>query len=89
MLGLFPTWEATVRATRLQPGDILSIYTDGITETTGHNGEEFGEGRLVKTVCANRELEAFYILRNVQNAVEQFRLGEQEDDLTLVVARAR
>ena len=82
-------WEAAVRETRLQPGDILSIYTDGITETAGHNGEEFGEGRLLETVCANRELDAFYILRNVQNAVEQFRLGEQEDDLTLVVARAR
>lgn len=89
VLGLFPMWEAAVRETRLQPGDILSIYTDGITETAGHNGEEFGEGRLLETVCANRDLDAFYILRNVQNAVEQFRLGEQEDDLTLVVARAR
>jgi hypothetical protein len=39
------------------------------------------------TLRKNRDLEASYILRNVQNAAEQFRLGEQEDDLTLVIAR--
>jgi serine phosphatase RsbU (regulator of sigma subunit) len=66
----------------------LSIYTDGITETTCHNGEEFGETRLLETLRKNRELEASYILRNVEDAAGQFRSGEQEDDLTLVVTRA-
>ena len=89
VLGLFPEWQGSEAETRLQPGDILSLYTDGITETTGGNGEEFGEERLLETLRANRELEAAYILRNVQNTIEQFRLGEQEDDLTLVIARAR
>ncbi len=74
---------------RLETGDVLSIYTDGITETTGHSGEEFGEARLLDTLRKNRDLEASCILRNVENAAEQFRLGEQEDDLTLVIARAR
>ena len=74
---------------RLETGDVLSLYTDGITETTGHSGEEFGEVRLLETLRKNRELEASYILRNVENAAQQFRLGEQEDDLTLVIARAR
>jgi len=72
----------------LETGDVLSIYTDGITETTGHNGEEFGDARLLDTLRRNRDLEASYILRSVQDAAGQFRLGEQEDDLTLVIARA-
>ena len=73
----------------LETGDILSIYTDGITETTGYGGEEFGETRLLKTLHKSRDLEAASILRNVENALQQFRLGEQEDDVTLVIVRAR
>lgn len=62
---------------------------DGVTETTGDNREEFGEARLLETLRKSRDLEATTILRNVEDAVEQFRLGEQQDDLTLVIARAR
>lgn len=88
VIGLFSDWFCSVAEARLETGDVLSIYTDGITETTGHNGEEFGETRLLETLRKNRELEASYILRNVEDAAGQFRSGEQEDDLTLVVARA-
>jgi CheY-like chemotaxis protein len=88
VLGLFSDWDCSVVEARLETGDVLSIYTDGITETTGYSGEEFGETRLLETLHKSRDLEAACILRNVQNAAEQFRLGEQEDDLTLVIARA-
>ena len=88
VLGLFSDWDCSVAEARLETGDVLSLYTDGITETTGHSGEEFGEARLLDTLRKNRNLEASGILRNVQNAAKQFRLGEQEDDLTLVIARA-
>ena len=88
MLGLFSDWECSVADARLETGDVLSLYTDGITETTGHNGEEFGEARLLETLRKNQDLEASHILRNVESAAEQFRMGEQEDDLTLVIARA-
>ena len=88
VLGLFLDWNCSVDEVRLETGDVLSIYTDGITETTGHGGEEFGEARLLDTLRKNRDLEASYILQNVQDAAGQFRFGEQEDDLTLVIARA-
>lgn len=89
VLGLFSDWECSVAEVRLETEDVLSIYTDGITETRGHSGAEFGVTRLLETLRKNRDLEAASILRNIENAVEQFRSGEQEDDLTLVVARAR
>ena len=88
VLGLFSDWNCSVAEARLETGDVLSLYTDGITETTGHSGEEFGEVRLLDTLSKNRDLEASCILQNVQHAAKQFRLGEQEDDLTLVIARA-
>lgn len=88
VLGLFSDWECSVAEARLETGDVLSLYTDGITESTGHSGEEFGEARLLETLRKNRDLEASEILRNAENAAKQFRLGEQEDDLTLVIARA-
>ena len=89
VLGLFADWDCSVAEARLETGDVLSLYTDGITETTGHSGEEFGEARLLETLRKNRDLEASCILRNLQSAAKQFRLGEQEDDLTLVIARSR
>jgi serine phosphatase RsbU (regulator of sigma subunit) len=65
------------------------MYTDGITETTRENREQFSEARLLEMLRKNRNLEAEQILRKIEDAVDQFRLGEQEDDLTLVIACAR
>jgi serine phosphatase RsbU (regulator of sigma subunit) len=65
------------------------MYTDGITETTGSGGKDFGEAGLLASMRDTQDLEAVDILRNIEEAVEQFKLGEQRDDLTLVIARAR
>ncbi len=90
VLGLFAKWECSMAETHIEPGDVLSIFTDGITETTAANGEEFGEDRLLRVLEDSRELEAGTILSNVEHAVDQFRSSEHlQDDLTLVVARAQ
>jgi Stage II sporulation protein E (SpoIIE)/PilZ domain len=90
VLGLFGNWECSVAETRMEPGDVLSIFTDGITETTGATGEEFGEDRLLGVLQEHRDLAAATILSNVEQAVEQYRSSENlQDDLTLVVARGR
>ncbi len=89
VLGLFPHWECSVAEVHLNTGDVLAMYTDGITETTGDDGKEFGEARLLETLRKNRDLDAVQILQRVENAAEQFRLGEQEDDVTLVIACAQ
>jgi len=89
VLGLFGRWECSLAQTRMEPGDTLSIFTDGITETTGTNAEEFGEERLLGIMNQTKHLEAAAILRHVQHAVDKFRASEYlQDDLTLVVARA-
>jgi sigma-B regulation protein RsbU (phosphoserine phosphatase) len=89
VIGMFPDWTCGTAEVELETGDVVGIYTDGITETVGRDGEQFGEARLLETLQKNRHLEAADIVRNVENAVEQFKFGEPRDDLTLVIARAR
>ena len=86
VLGLFPDWECSVAEVQLETGDVLGIYSDGITEATNMNGEQFGEARLVETLRGSRHLEALDIVQCVDRAVKEFASGEQEDDLTLLVA---
>jgi sigma-B regulation protein RsbU (phosphoserine phosphatase) len=71
----------------LESGDILCIYTDGITEASDKDGKEFGEARLLELLRQSRSLDAASIVQKVEQAVEQFRSGEQEDDLTMVIGR--
>jgi serine phosphatase RsbU (regulator of sigma subunit) len=87
VIGLFPDWECSVAAAHLESGDILCIYTDGITEAADKDGKEFGETRLLEVLHQGRNLDAASIVQKVEQAVEQFRSGEQEDDLTMVTAR--
>lgn len=89
VIGLFPNWQCVTRRITLSPGDLLVIYTDGVTEGNNAAGEEFGEARLIETVRANRSLPPASLVNAIQNAVQQFSVGEQFDDLTMVIARAR
>lgn len=89
VLGLFPQWECQVAETGLLPGDVMAIFSDGVIETTGQGAEEFGPTRVVEVLQKNRDLQAASLLQKMENALQQFRAGEQEDDLTLLIARAR
>jgi sigma-B regulation protein RsbU (phosphoserine phosphatase) len=88
VIGLFPKWECVTRHITLAPDDLLVIYTDGVTEATDASHTEFGEARLIETVCRNRQLPPAQLITATQQAVQNFSAGEQFDDLTLVVARA-
>jgi sigma-B regulation protein RsbU (phosphoserine phosphatase) len=89
VIGLFQDWECVTRTITLQPKDVLVIYTDGVTEANDAAGNEFGEARLRDTVRENLCLSPADLLTAIQEAVQKFSAGEQFDDLTLVVARAR
>ena len=89
VLGLFSSWECRTAELRLFPGDLLAIYTDGITEAFDTQYEEFGEGRLVETLQAHRELPAQDLIAAVYEDVRGFSPQEQHDDMTLIVARCR
>src|SRR6202007_26874 len=54
VLGAFENWTCSVAEVQLAAGDVLAIYTDGITEAANAAGEEFGEDRLLQLLEANR-----------------------------------
>lgn len=89
VLGLFDRWDGSVAETELAVGDILTIYTDGAIEATNQQGEEFGEPRFLEVLRGNWDREADSMLRNVEQAVQQFAAGEPGDDVTLLITRAR
>jgi sigma-B regulation protein RsbU (phosphoserine phosphatase) len=87
-VGLFSEWQCEVAEVNLAPGDILVLYTDGITEARSAEGEEFGESRLLDTLRSHCHLPVGSLLQAVVRAVQQFTDGEQQDDITLVIARS-
>ena len=89
VLGLFEKWECSVAEVQLAAGDILILYTDGVTEAENAEGEEFGESRLIETMLAQRHLPVPPLLETIVVTVQKFSDGEQADDITLVLARCR
>jgi sigma-B regulation protein RsbU (phosphoserine phosphatase) len=89
VLGLFEDWQCNVAEVQLARGDILVLYTDGVTEAPGADGEEFGESRLIEVLRSHCALPAQSLLETVQTAVQRFSSGEQADDITVVVARCK
>jgi sigma-B regulation protein RsbU (phosphoserine phosphatase) len=89
VLGLFELWECCVSKVQLNSGDLLVIFTDGVTEAMDAQNREFGEARLLQAMQENRGRDSASVLGCVVKAVQQFSQGEQSDDLTLIVARGR
>jgi sigma-B regulation protein RsbU (phosphoserine phosphatase) len=54
VLGVFTTWKYEDSVIGLNPGDKLLLFTDGITEASGSDGQEFGGDRLAAVAKANR-----------------------------------
>jgi len=88
VIGVFEKWACASRAIQIGPADLLAIFSDGVTEAM-LGEEEFGEPRLLDELRAAFQLPAEQVVTRVFTAVQQFSAGNQSDDLTLVVARAR
>lgn len=87
VLGLFESWQSCIYEIQVDTGDVLVIYTDGVTEANNSAGEEFGESRLLETIRACMALPVSQMVDAILAAALKFSEGEMRDDLTLVVAR--
>jgi serine phosphatase RsbU (regulator of sigma subunit) len=87
VLGMFSAWECRTAELQLSAGDLLTIYTDGITEAFDDRDDEFGEARLVETLHAHRDLPPRDLIDAIYDGVRRFSPAEQRDDMTLIVAR--
>src|SRR5499427_36545 len=74
--------------TQLQPGDVLVIYSDGVTEAVSPTGEEFGPTRLYEVVSRNIEASAAGIRDRIESSLTKFSQGTSAaDDITLVIVK--
>lgn len=88
VLGLFEEWTCSIEEQQLFSGDMLALYTDGITESSNEAGEEFGEQRLREALGRHRALRSQPLLESVVEEVRRFSPNEQQDDITLIVANS-
>lgn len=73
---------------KLESGDVLVLFSDGVTEAADPRDEEFGEARLVKLVASLREKPADEIVSAIHSAVTAHTEGAPAtDDITVVVVR--
>lgn len=88
VIGLMPGRSYEAQERRLKPGNVLVLYTDGVTEAFNADHEAFGEERLAQVICAHLTASAQELLRAIEAAVTAFANGApQSDDITLLVMR--
>jgi len=87
-----PVFDAMLEeaAIDLGPGDLLALYTDGITEAANAAGDEFGRDRLVSTLAGQEHTSLPRVVEKLNRYLRQFSaLASRNDDRTLLLVRPR
>jgi len=88
VVGLLRDSEWEPGQVKLERGDLLVAFTDGISEAMNDSDEECGEDRLIETLRAMRGSPAKTLLDHILRSADGFVAGApQHDDMTLIVAR--
>jgi sigma-B regulation protein RsbU (phosphoserine phosphatase) len=88
VLGLIPGTRYESSTVKLEPGDLLVFYTDGIVEAENPEGEPYSQERLVSLVKSHQGRGASELIESVYQSVAEFRGSSlAEDDSTLLVVR--
>ena len=89
-LGMFPGQAYRQGEVTLRPGDLLALYSDGVTETTNPQGEEFGTERLAALLASHRQRPPSELWELVEAELDRFAESSvPADDRTLVLLRRR
>ena len=84
---LFPQLLEEVRID-LAPGDVIVLYTDGITEAMNPENDLFGEGRLSRLVEEHGHLDSTELRERIMREVEAFvGAANQHDDMTMILVK--
>lgn len=88
VLGILPFIEYQEYQAKLDEGDVLVIYSDGVTEANNPTGDEFEIEGLAETVIRNRGESAGAIVSHINKDLVTYTAGAPpSDDITLIVAR--
>lgn len=86
-IGVFEDFELEDLTMRLEPGNIIVLYTDGVTEARSTDGKFFGEDRLKKLVQDCAGLDAVTVAGRIKDSVLDHRGGSPGDDVAILVLR--
>jgi len=87
-LGMLPSMTYDLRSQAIGPGDILLLYTDGITESRNKDNEEFGVERLTAIIHKSKKASAFDLTQTILDGLNEFTAkADPADDRTLVVIK--
>ncbi|MFZ5981467.1 MAG: PP2C family protein-serine/threonine phosphatase, partial [Candidatus Zixiibacteriota bacterium] len=88
ILGIDPLAVFEEKVININPGDVILLYTDGVTEATDARGVMYGERRLSELLSACRHASAFDISQKILNEVQTYQgMTGQTDDITLIVIK--
>lgn len=86
LLGAFPSLNLRETSFTMDPGDLVVLYTDGVTDARATSGERFEEGRLYEAIEAARGRTSAEVIESISASVDQFQAGTlPADDVTIVV----
>jgi sigma-B regulation protein RsbU (phosphoserine phosphatase) len=88
MLGVIEGMEYRTRTCRIEPGEGILLYTDGVTEAIDKNDRFFEEQRLEQFLREHASQPVEQLALNLHTAVHDFSKGiPQADDITVLVLR--
>jgi sigma-B regulation protein RsbU (phosphoserine phosphatase) len=88
ILGIMPKASYTESHAVMQPGDVLILFSDGVTEAPDPRAEEYGEARLAQLVASMLDRPAAEIVEAIHAAVAEYTEGAPAaDDITVVAVR--
>ena len=85
LLGIFKNADLDVGRHRLEPGERIVLFTDGVIDAQNQRGRFFGLKRLNRFVSSNRDLPAGEFIDSLIGNVLDFSAGEPKDDITVMV----
>jgi serine phosphatase RsbU (regulator of sigma subunit) len=87
-LGMFPDATFDLVSCKLEPGDLLLLYSDGVTDAAHPEGEHFGGERLAEHARTDRDRPLAEILESIRDTLDDWTAGAPPgDDITVVAAR--
>jgi phosphoserine phosphatase RsbU/P len=88
LLGMMPHVKYETESVQLMPGDLILMYTDGVTEAKNPSDQEFEEWRLEKILASSLSLSVQDLLLKIGDEIKKFAAGaNQADDITMLALR--
>jgi sigma-B regulation protein RsbU (phosphoserine phosphatase) len=88
-LGVFEDSDFEDATVKLEVGDRVIVFTDGVTEARGQDGELFGVERLERIVLSHRHVDTSRLLSAIEAGVKQHSRGRLTDDTAVMVMEVK